>query len=68
MQRGLHKIKRRNGRMSNDYLDPARASGGLRLNPRFAIAKENQQTPIGPRMFHRNSHKLVDQFGKHDLT
>jgi hypothetical protein len=68
MQRGLGEIRRRNGCLSNDNLDPARASGSLRFDPRLAAPKQDQQTPLGPGILHRDSHELLDQPGKDHLT
>ena len=51
MQRGLRKIRRRDGCLSNRNLDPARAGGGLRFDARLAAPNQDQQAPLGPGMF-----------------
>ena len=56
------------GVLSNGNLDPARAGGSLRFDPRLAVPNQDQQTPLGPGMLHRDSHELLDQPGQDDLT
>ena len=68
MQRGLREVRRRHGCLSNRNLDPARAGGGLRFDPRLAAPNQDQQAPLGPGILHRDSHQLLDQLGKDHLT
>jgi hypothetical protein len=55
MQCGLREIRRPDSYLSNLNLDPARASGSLRFNPRIASPKEDQQTPLSSGILHRDS-------------
>ena len=57
MQRGLGEIRRRDGYLSNGHLDPARASGSLGFDPRLAVPNQDQQTPLGPGILHRDSQR-----------
>ena len=68
MQRGLGKIRRRDGCLSNRNLYPAGAGGGLRFDPKLAVPNQDQQAPFCPGIFHRDSHELLDQLGKNHLT
>ena len=68
MQSGLGKIGRRNGCLSDDNLDLARVSGGFRFDPRLTGPNQDQQTPLGPGMLHRDSHEFLDQPGKEHLA
>src|SRR6266436_1726403 len=61
MKRGLGEIRCRDGCLSHGDLDPAVAGGGLRLDPRLVAPEEDEQTPLGSCMLHRDSHELLDQ-------
>ena len=68
MQRGLREVGRRHDCLSNRNLDPALACGGLRFDPRLAVPNQDEQTPLGPGILHRDSHELLDQLGKDHLA
>ncbi len=68
MQHGLRKIRRRDGCLPNRNLDPARAGGGLRFDPRLAVPNQDQQAPLGPGMFNGRAHECIDQLFLLDLT
>ena len=68
MQRGLRQIGRPRGLVANGHLDSARNRGRLGFDPRRAVPNQDQQTPLGSGMFHRDAHELLDQSREHDLT
>src|SRR3984957_16115559 len=68
MQRGLREIRRSNLLLANHQLDPARTSGGFGFYPRLAVPNQDQQTPLGPGVLHRDSHELLDETGEDHLT
>ena len=67
VEHGLGKVRRRDGCVSNDNLDRALARGGLRFDPRLAAPNQDEQTPLGPCVLHRDSHERLDQLGKDHL-
>src|ERR1700722_4519592 len=68
MEDGLREISRCNLLLANDHLDPARTSSGFGFYPRLAIPNQDQQTPLGPGMLHRDSHELLYETGEDHLT
>ena len=47
--------------------DRVAAGGGFRLDPQLAAPEEDEQTPLGTGMLHRDSHELLDQLAKDHL-
>ena len=49
-------------------LDPAVSSRGLRLDPHLVATQEDEQTPLGPGMLHRDAHELLDELMENHLA
>jgi hypothetical protein len=68
MKDGLGEIRWLDGCLSNEDLNSAVTSGGLRLDLRLVTPEKNEQTPLGACMLNRDSHELLDQFGEVNLA
>src|ERR1700761_8586431 len=68
MKRGLGEIKRGDGRSPNCDRGPLMAGDSLGLDLWFIVSEENEETPLGACMLNRESHKLLDQLGQHNLA
>ncbi len=68
MKDGLGEIRWRHGCLSNEDLNSAVTSGGLRLDLRLVTPEKNEQPPLGACMLNRDSHELLDQFGEVNLA
>src|SRR5260370_20450315 len=68
MKRGLGKIIRSDGCLSNGDLDPAVAGRGLRLDLRLIAPEKDEQTPLSPCVLNRDSHELLDQLRQDNLA